>query len=102
MDEQIPEEVKRIAKKIGNFYYHKNQKDIVKTNLDLDRLGIQKIEFVGADLMIHTCRPGILIGVRGQNITELEKHLGLKIRIYEVKDHIRYWLHPEVEYSEDE
>lgn len=73
-------EVIEICEKIGQFFLKRNNGDYEKTNEQISRLGIQDIE---AQLVIKTSRPGCLIGGRGQQITDLEEFLGMKIKIEE-------------------
>ena len=69
--------------RVADFYLQKNNGDIKKTNEEIDRLKIVKIELVDDDkVYFTTMRPGLFIGA----VNTLEFHLGLHIHIIEEID----------------
>ncbi len=92
-----------IARKIGLFYLEKNGNDYAKTEEDLNKLRISRLEFIQVPcktcghqeerLQITLERVGLLIGKRGENIDKLVKYLGQEVNIKE-EDHILSWLIP--------
>lgn len=97
----LSETVKDMASRIGEFYLQKHSKDYDKACEELERLQITDID-VGDAVTIKLCRPGMLIGKRGQNVTELEAFLGKKVVIREEMEHLYHYLLPfdEEAYSE--
>jgi ribosomal protein S3 len=88
----IPEPVREIARKIGQFYLEKNNKDYEATAKEIDALRISEIRFETPDAVtIVTGRPGLLVGRRGMTIDALTKFLQIKIRIVEDRDPL--WCH---------
>lgn len=81
-------EIVLIARKIGNYYFQKNKRDRKKTIDEINNLLIEKIELINDDVHITLGRPGLLIGCKGRNIEDLEKHICKKIKIFERKEHI--------------
>lgn len=76
-------EIKALADKIGEYYLQKNRNDVDAANEEIQRLAITDLSLDGGVVTIKTRRPGMLIGVRGDNIKKLEEALGLKIKIIE-------------------
>lgn len=81
---KISEDKIIIARKVADFYWRKNNLDDAKTNAEIENLKIQDFTLTDQDVVIHTCRPGLLIGRYGENIKNLENFLGIKVRILEV------------------
>lgn len=102
----LSKEVRNIANHIGEFYLAKNNGDIDKTNDELERLRLNRIELSSEAIVLVTSRPGILIGKRGENITKLIEYLAgpypeKKVKIVEDMDDLLYLLHrmPEDEWD---
>ncbi len=79
-----------ICQKIADFYFDKNSKttktidEALKASRDeIYSLGLTKIDYDKSNqtLNVHLSRPGLLIGQYGQNIENLQKYLGLDIKI---------------------
>ena len=90
----------QVCKKIGQFFLERNNGDYEKTNEQIRNLGIQDIEI---GIVIKTSRPGYLIGKRGQQIIDLQKLLGKKIKIEEensIEDLI-FVSEPDLDYLDD-
>lgn len=90
----------QVCKKIGQFFLERNNGDYEKTNEQIRNLGIQDIEI---GIVIKTSRPGYLIGKRGQQIIDLQKLLGTKIKIEEensIEDLI-FVSEPDLDYLDD-
>ncbi len=103
----LPENVHEAAMKIGVFYLQKNNGDYKKTEEEISKLQISKIEVDdtlpnSVVISITTARPGMLIGRRGQNIDELTQYMGTKIKILEEKDPLSSWLIPSPEPTDEE
>lgn len=92
--EKISEEVKDVARDIGQFYLKKNNGDYKATAQEVLALRISKIEVANGEVSITTGRPGLLIGKRGTNIDALSHHLKVKIKIIEDIDHLSFYLVP--------
>jgi len=71
------------AQRIGNYFLEKNKSDYKKTAQEIEKLKIQNIEIKGDTISIHTARPGLLIGRRGETITGLQTWLNMKVEIVE-------------------
>ncbi len=71
----ITAELQEVARSIGRFYLSKNQGDRDAAQNDLEKLLISEIKLDNGTVIIHTARPGMLIGKRGQNIFALAKWL---------------------------
>lgn len=95
----ISQEVKDVCKKINKFYLKKNLGHGEVAERELLALQITKVR-LSPDVEhpdtveITTNRPGLLIGKLGQNIDDLSKFLGMKIKIREEMDHINNYLIP--------
>tara|TARA_R110000868_G_scaffold371774_1_gene635528 strand:- start:435 stop:755 length:321 start_codon:yes stop_codon:yes gene_type:complete len=76
-------ELEIIGYKITDYFFKKNNGDYEKTKKEIESISIQDIEIDGNQLIIHTARPGLLIGKRGSNIDALSMFLGMKVRIEE-------------------
>lgn len=72
-----------IAQQIGLFFLAQNNEDYQKTGEFLRNLCITDIREENGELVIETARPGLLIGLKGQNIDGLVKHLKRPIHIVE-------------------
>ena len=94
LPEILSEEIKDAARKIGQFYLEKNYRDFKAAEIEINRTRITKLEVLDNIITIYTERPGILIGVRGENISALEKFLNAKLRIIEEIDVLSYYLIP--------
>lgn len=90
----IPQEIREVAGKIGQFYFQKNSGDYAATAREITDLQISKIEVTEKDVSITTARPGRLIGRRGRDIDALTEFLQTKIRIIEEIDPLISWLIP--------
>ena len=53
-------------------------------NIDSYKLGICKLEYDNGIFHIYLRRPGLLIGLHGNTIEAVQKHLGVSISIHEV------------------
>jgi transcription antitermination factor NusA-like protein len=91
----LSEEVKNVARKIGQFYLEKNNQNYELTEKDIDNLRISKIEIVDDKIAITTAAPGRLIGMRGKNILLLQEYLGQKVKIIEEMDPLFVYLIPQ-------
>jgi hypothetical protein len=81
-----------ICQKIADFYFDKNSEttktvdEALKASRDeIYSLGLTKIDYDKSNqcLHFHLSRPGLLIGGYGENIQNLQKYLGLEIKIFE-------------------
>lgn len=94
----IPENIREIAKIIGEYFLERNGGDYSKTELDLLRLGISNIaQRDDGKIAITTARPGLLIGKRGETVDKLTKRLGKTIHIIEEMDPLINYLVPQKE-----
>jgi ribosomal protein S3 len=107
-------EVKEVARKIGQYYLQKARDriettyDIIpqynsshaKAEAEICRLGISKIEVEGNIVTITAARVGLLIGVRGRNIDALNKFLNMDIRVIEDTNSLNDYLIPNA-YNEE-
>jgi len=91
--------VKEIAAQIGNFFLVKNKNDYVITQKEIESLRISNITVSDNSVTIELGRPGLLIGPRGRQISDLQRYLGLEILIIE-KETIVDYLVP-INYSYD-
>jgi predicted RNA-binding protein Jag len=90
----LPEEVKDVAQRIGQFYLRKNDGDYKATQEEILKLRISKLEITDKGVAITTERPGILIGKRGTNIDALSSFLAMEVRIIEDRDPLITYLLP--------
>lgn len=97
-----------VCKRMGKFYFfEKFNIDEALATEHVYRLQIQDMKLDGDTLTIVTARPGILIGPRGEDISNLAEYLGVKIHIEEsprsFPDLIQYGIHEETDqYKFDE
>lgn len=98
----IPEPVQEIAARIGVFFLRKNDNDYEAARKEILELRISNISFENppGEVSIELSRPGLLIGRRGEQIDSLEKFLGHKILIVEVRQSINDFLLP-YDYSQE-
>jgi len=68
---------------IGQFYLRRHNGDYAKACSDIELLRITDIELGVGEITITLCRPGLLIGVKGSTIRQLEEFLCCKIKIKE-------------------
>ena len=80
-----PYHLQEIGYSIGFFYAQKHNMDFVKAAAEVSKLGLYNITMRGDVVVLHTTRPGLWIGRKGENIDALSKHLGKKIDIKEIK-----------------
>ena len=81
----ISQEIKRVCYHIGQFYLAKNDNDHRAAQSELERIHITKIEFdENKKLTIESNRPGLVIGVKGRNIEELNTYLQTNAGIKEL------------------
>ena len=95
---ELTQQVKDIAQKIGQYYLKKHNGSYDACADAIDALRISKIEVDETSVSITTARPGMLIGVKGNNIDALSQFLdggiGLKIKVIEDRDTLRDYLVP--------
>ena len=98
------EEVKKIAREIGFFYLDKWESEgrYLLAAEQIQRLKIRNIFIREGKVCIVTARPGLLIGVRGENIDNLSQWLKREIKIIEAKDDLEEYLIPQREEEEVE
>lgn len=65
------------------FYYNKHDENFDKAAEEIRRLDITELDIEDGRVTIKLRRPGILIGVKGNNITDLIDFLGTKVHIEE-------------------
>lgn len=103
------DDMKDVAKKIGQFYLKKNEGDYKKTAEELLHLCISKIEVENPPIFaaeaskvvrITTARPGLLIGKRGLVVEALQEHLNMEVRVIE-ESHSLLDLMTPVQYEEE-
>ena len=82
----INNEVREVAQNIAKYYLGKNNGDVDAANIAAMRLGISSIEIEPDYIRLTTARPGLLIGVRGENIAPLEKWLKTTVKVVEDMD----------------
>lgn len=89
-------DVIEIAQKIGEFFLRKNEFDYSAAENEIWKLRINNISFdyMHTSITIETSRPGMLIGRRGEQIEQLSKFLGVKVKITETRQHILDYLVP--------
>ena len=80
------ETVRGIAGLIGVFYLYKHNNNYKAAQEELNRLYITSIDVRNGEVIIHTSRPGLLIGKKGENINNLVEHLKMKVKIIEGED----------------
>lgn len=91
---------KDIAYFIGEFYLQKNNNNYKKANEDIQKMVITNIKYnnFSKTVSISLCRPGILIGFHGENITNLQaclsKEFKESITINIIEDKIIPFLYP--------
>lgn len=90
----LSKEVRDAAESIGQFYLERNQNDYKKTEREILGLEISKLEVTEDCVTITTSRPGLLIGKRGETVSNLEKFLNRKVNIVEDRDPLSSWLIP--------
>lgn len=92
----LSEQDKEAARKIGEFYLQKNNRDFKATEKEIMDLRISKVRALeNKTIEITTERPGLLIGRRGTNIDALTKFLDVHVKIIEERDPITYYLIPQ-------
>jgi predicted RNA-binding protein Jag len=79
-------EAQETAYKISDFYLTKHRGNYTDAIDDIDKLRISNIEVIDGVVSIHTPRPGLLIGRKGENINALSAFLGVQIKICESYD----------------
>lgn len=91
------------AANIGQFYLRKNNGDYEKTADEIMRLCITDVSVAEDVVTVTTKRPGLLIGMRGERVGQLEDFLNQKIKIVETEGSAVDYLIPEPpwEYTED-
>jgi hypothetical protein len=67
-------------------YYLKKHGNEEASNEAMGALRVTDIRVEGDKVEIHLCRPGLLIGSKGENIEGLIKHLNKKVHIVEAFD----------------
>lgn len=65
------------------FYYNKHNQNYDKAAEEIRRLDITELDIEDGRVTIKLRRPGILIGMKGNNITDLIDFLGTKVHIEE-------------------
>ena len=109
--DRITDAEKEIAKKIGDFYYdieakktddpYKAANETCKT---IQMMGIKDIGIVDGQIVIRLSRPGLLIGERGINLSNLITHLSNKdsrVKIKIIESRLDEFLYPCI-YDEDD
>jgi hypothetical protein len=87
---------KEVARKIGQFYLQKNNRDYKATALEIATLGINEIKVREDGVVEITAeRVGPLIGRRASNLNELIKFLDMKLHIKEDPDPLSSYLIPQ-------
>jgi len=75
--------------KFWDFYYHKFDNDFDKAAEAIRKLDLTEMHVFSAHMekfvYIRLRRPGRLIGLRGNNIQELQQHLNMKLCVVEEK-----------------
>lgn len=89
-----------VLRQIGVFFLNENGGCYHKTEQLIQKIGIAEIMLIGNKLTLTVKRPGLLIGRRGVTIDKLQDHLGLEIRLVEVKEDILDYLIPQ-DYSQE-
>ena len=74
---------KQAAYKLGEFYLQKHGGDYNKMREEVAKLHIASIQETDEDVTIFASHMGLLIGKRGENIGNMEKFFGKKIRVVE-------------------
>jgi ribosomal protein S3 len=92
----ISEEVKSLARKIGQFYLEKNSGVYAFAEKDILNLRILKIDLIeNCVVLIELSRPGVLIGKRGENLYALSRFLEKPIKVVEAEENILDYLVPQ-------
>lgn len=92
--ERISDEMQTIAAKLGYFFLQEKEGDYAKACDEITRLRINDLRLEDGKLVIETSRPGLLIGRRGERITNLQKHMDMPLHIEETKQHIIDYIYP--------
>ncbi len=86
----LPHPVREACKTIGEFYLQKNKGNYPLAADEIIKLHITKVAINENRLCITAGRVGILIGRRGENITNLtnfiQERLQMEVRIFEDED----------------
>lgn len=86
---------KEICEKIGQFYLQKHKNNYESAEEEILRVGFTKVIILSQkDIAIYVKRVGIFIGMRGENIENLENFLGVHIFIMEETDNVENWIIP--------
>lgn len=72
-----------VCEKIGQFYLQKHNGNYNKAAIEIAKLGITGILVSNKRIIIQLYRPGLLIGVRGENVENLQEFLGINLHIEE-------------------
>jgi ribosomal protein S3 len=102
----VSDEVKAICRILWNYYFDLakdrisdllNDADYEIVNKDIRQLGITRIEFENDILTIWLNRPGVFIGLKGNNINAvrdlISKEFKRKIEIKIIEDHLPEYLY---------
>lgn len=78
-------ELQHIGIQLGLFFLSQKENNFLETAKFLQKLNITDIQLSrdAQTVIIHTSRPGLLIGTKGKNIEGLTKALAKKIHIVE-------------------
>lgn len=90
----LSQQVKDTAIKIGEFYLNKHQGDLAKAHREIRDLQVTDLIVFKNMVIIKTCRPGLLIGPKGNNISNLATSLGKHVHIIEDENELEGWLLP--------
>lgn len=91
----LTQEIKDIAMQIGQFFLNRNNGDYVKTEKQITDMRINNISLsTDGKLVIELSRPGLLIGRKGIQITDLTNYMGRPIHIVETMEHVYDYLVP--------
>jgi len=89
------EQEKEVLTKIGEFFLLKNNQNYAETEIQLRKMQITDILVTKERITVTLRRPGLLFGVRGRLITELQEYLGVEVAVVEAQDRNLYeWLIP--------
>ena len=91
----LSEKIKKVARKIGQFYLEKNNRDLKATEIEINNLGISNLKLHENTVEITTKKPGLLIGKNGINIDNLTEFLNMHVYIIEEADPLDHYLIPQ-------
>ena len=88
MNSKLDENVLAIADKIAEFFLSKNNGNVILAAKKVKQLKITEIIDTKDTTVIKTRAPGYFIGLKGEQILELQEYLGKKIHLIEEEENL--------------